>query len=128
MTERRVIGRPFPKGVSGNPAGKPKMAKDLQKIRVLNQSMFTELVNKYLGMTKEQILDAVKAPETPALELMIAQVMSKAIVNGDQVRLNFLLDRIVGKVPDRVQQTVTFKDSVDSLLEEFDKLNESSPT
>ena len=126
MTEKRVIGRPFPKGVSGNPSGKPKMAKDLQTIRALNQTMFTTLVNKYLGMTKDQILEAVRAPETPALDLMVAQIMSKAIVNGDQQRLNFLLDRIVGKVPDKVQQTVTFKDSVDSLLEEFDKLDESS--
>lgn len=100
-------GRPFPKGVSGNPLGKPKMAVELQKIRALNQTTFTATVNKFLSMTKDEVKAASKDPSTPVLELMVASVMSKAIEAGDQQRLNFLLDRIVGKVPDKVSLNVS---------------------
>ena len=120
--------KPWPKGVSGNPRGAGLIGEDIRKARQLTASKFTEITTKYLGMTKEQLIEATKAPGTPALELMVAQIMSKAIINGDQTRLNFLLDRLIGKVPDKVIQATFVTDSVEHLLEEYDKLNEPSAT
>ncbi len=40
---------------------------------------------------------------------MMASIVSKAIIQGDTQRLDFLLNRLVGKVVDQVSITVTPK-------------------
>lgn len=60
--------------------------------------MFEQLCNKYLSMSKDEIDTARKDPKLTMLEVMIVSVIHKAIVHGDQKRLDFLLDRLIGKV------------------------------
>lgn len=115
----------FKKGQSGNPSGRPKMPRELLEAKRLTQAKFIELTNKYLHKTKEEIAASAKDPATPALEIMIASIIGRAITQGDHQRLNFILDRMVGKVADKVEQHVVNHDSVESLLEEWDRLDAS---
>ena len=64
-----------------------------------------EAMYKYLSYTKEDIVKATRSVKTKALDLAILSIIHKAIVHGDTQRLDFLLNRTIGKVPERVQQT-----------------------
>ena len=53
----------------------------------------------------------MKDPNTKALELLIGKIMAEAISKGDHMRMNFILDRMIGKVKDVVEQTIIEKPS-----------------
>lgn len=106
-TEQRITamprGKPFPKGKSGNPAGRPKIHKEINRIRSLTLARYVELVNKYISMEPKEIEVAMKAPGISVLEIYIAKIIHKGIQGGDTQRLEFLLGRLIGKVPDKIQ-------------------------
>lgn len=43
-------------------------------------------------------MDRIQQKKLPAIELIIASIIHKAVIWGDQVRLNFLLERLIGQV------------------------------
>lgn len=75
-------------------AGYPQ---DLRDARALTKAKLQGLLNKHLWYTKEQAKAVVLDPETPMLEILIASIVNKAIVLGDDKRMNFILDRLIGK-------------------------------
>jgi len=89
----------FKKGQSGNPGGCPKMSPEAKAARKLTQSRFAELASTCLNLTKEQLAQKIQDPKTTALDLMIMKVIQHSINKGDQMRLSFILDRLIGKVP-----------------------------
>lgn len=94
---------PFVKGNKCNPHGRPKLTDEERMARILNRIAFERICNQYLHLSKDELEDIVRRKETPVIELMVASVVIKAIKSGDQHRLNFLLDRLIGKVPERVE-------------------------
>lgn len=93
----------FKPGQSGNPNGRPKLPDDIRQIRKVNKTEIERVMNKFLSMTKSEISQLVNDQDTPALEIMLASIIVKATTHGDHQRLNFILDRLVGKVKDVVQ-------------------------
>lgn len=92
----------FQKGQTGNPKG-TILPKDLAQAKTLNKRMTLEIFNKCIFMTLEQLNMRLKDPTTCAIELAICRVLVKAIELGDDRRINFLLDRLVGKVTEKVE-------------------------
>lgn len=91
---KKTGGRDFKKGVSGNPGGSPKIPDDLKEARKLSRIEMERVLNRYIHMTKSEIIRAAQDPLTPALELMIASLISKGTNEGDYRRISFLLDRL----------------------------------
>lgn len=85
-----------PTGVNGRPTWQS---------RRLNQIRVAEILNEAVKLTKQQLIERCNNPETPALELMICHIIKEAINNGDHTRLNFLFDRLVGKVKEHVEHS-----------------------
>jgi hypothetical protein len=100
---RKTGGRNWKKGETGNAKGAPKVPEDIKEARRLNGPEFDRIANKLLAMTKAEIVKIVNEPTTPSLDLIVASVIHKAIIEGDAKRLDYLLCRTIGKVVQPVQ-------------------------
>jgi len=94
------------KGQSGNPNGRPKLPGDLWRARGLNQLEFERTVNQFLFQDREYLNRILNDPKTTAFELLIGQMITMAIKQGDFQRLNFLMDRILGKAKETIDHNV----------------------
>lgn len=100
------IGKPFEKG---NKFGKghPPVPEDVKDLRLIHRDEFTRRANKYLTMNVKDLREALNSQEAEALDVMVCMVIYKTIKEGCHHRLNFLLERIIGKVKDP-KRTVNF--------------------
>lgn len=86
-----------------NPLGAGAHNKDLKAIRRLTYDDLADLGSMILAgdlMTLEFVMDDARAT---VLHKWFASIALKAIAKGDVAALSVLLDRIVGKTPDRLQ-------------------------
>lgn len=90
----------FEKGKSGNPAGRPPMPKPIQKLRKVSRDKIAKLCDKLTKIPIDEVERIYANPKTSSLESMLAGVISKAVRDKDQIALNALFDRMVGKVKD----------------------------
>lgn len=95
----------FKKGQSGNPSGRPKIGADLTKLNHLTKQKLITILNTFINMTRDEIAERLQDPKATMLEMAVGHIIAKAAKEGDTMRLNFLFDRIVGKVTDVVEQT-----------------------
>lgn len=98
MPKQKTGGKDWEPGQSGNPRGRPRVPKELKGIKALSPNLLGKLITKYGGMDRDKLRLKAADPRTPALDLMIISIITKAIKDGDYTRLNFLLDRTIGKV------------------------------
>lgn len=105
MLRVKTGGRDFKKGQSGNPNGRPKMPKELREAKRMRKTEFIGLLVKYLGHTLEELGAAKKDKKTPAIDRIVIAIVLNAIKHGDYKRLDFLMDRIIGKVQAKVDMT-----------------------
>lgn len=89
----------FKPGQSGNPLGRPKAPEYLRKIASLTQIEACKLISKYGRMTMAELTLAIESKTTPVIDLAIASIFNQSILTGDYKRLEFLLDRAIGKAP-----------------------------
>lgn len=80
-------GTRWRKGQSGNPDGRPKELTALIEARKLNRHNLEAVLNKLV---------------TPRIEEIIERVIEEALATGDPKYADFLLNRLVGKVPDKI--------------------------
>lgn len=102
----KVGGKDWKPGESGNLDGRPKIPDDIKEARKLNRITFERISNKYIWMTEAEIKAARKDPGTPMVDQAIISLLLKGIATGCHLRLNFILDRLIGKVKDEVEFTV----------------------
>ena|SRR5690242_9624082 len=91
---KRVIGRPFPKGVSGNPSGRPK------KLEI------TKIYEQILRST-----DNKKAIKDSVLSVLKSKRMATVLL------LREMAERTEGKVTQPVDMEVSGKLTLESVLE-----------
>lgn len=93
------------KGKSGNPNGRPKLSQEIKESRLFNKIEVESLLNRYMKMPISDLLKIAEDQSIPAIESVIAKVVALAAQQGDHLRFNFLLDRMIGKVKDQVEHT-----------------------
>lgn len=103
--DKKTIGRAFLPGQSGNPKGRPKLPRELREAMKMTKAQFTELLVKYLSFSLGELLLINKQENTAALDRIVISVITNAIKKGDQQRLDFLMNRIIGKVKDEIDHT-----------------------
>lgn len=117
MKGKKSGGKNWKPGQSGNPNGRPLLPGDIKESRKFNAIEATRIITRYLCMTALEIAAAVENPNTTAMELVLAKVIVEAGKTGDYQRLNFLFDRTIGKVSDKLKVTLP-KPTVIKLIDE----------
>lgn len=115
--KKALIGKPFQKGVSGNPNGRPKLPPEVLEARKYTRSQVELSLSRLLGKTREELQSISRDPLASALDLTVVSILSKAIQQGDSHRLDFLLNRIIGPVKAEIDLTVHPKPTI---IERFD--------
>lgn len=100
-------GRDWKPGQSGNPNGRPSLPDDVRSAISLNKVEFVRIADGLMSLTEEQLLAKIEDRKTSALELMVAKVITRAIWKGDHKRLDFLLTRTIGRVPQPKEEEST---------------------
>lgn len=102
----------FKKGQSGNPSGRPKMPSDIIEGRKFNQIEVARIFNRFVNYSYEDLKAVMNSPTSTTMELIIGKIMGEAIRTGDHMRMNFILDRMIGKVKDVVEHTGEIKNEI----------------
>ena len=95
----------FQKGGSGNPKGRMQMPEPIKQAQRMDKITFATLLHKFMHMDRELIMERLKDPKATMIELIVAKIVSESFNKADHMRLNFLLDRLIGKVKDEVEIT-----------------------
>lgn len=115
----------FKRGENGYQKTVPK---DLQEARKLTKVEIELILNKYLHMQIGELMAQVKDPMKPTLEVLVMSVLITAIKKGDHDKLNFVFDRLIGKVKDNVDHTIKLSfheqcvDFIESIEAKYDRI------
>jgi hypothetical protein len=102
---KKTGGRDFQPGQVTNPNGRPKVPDDIRETRKLDQFELERMMNRFLDLTADELTSEIKSGKLKGKELIIATIISKAIVFGDQKRFEFILNRLIGKVTENIKHT-----------------------
>lgn len=118
----KSVGRPFEKG-------HPQLAKNMVKgntyamtqehnlIRKLTVKSTLEMIQKFSAMTIPEIEAYIKTPEITVMEAAFCRTMIDVINTGDHSKLDFILNRSIGRVKEKVEHHLP-KPSVVKLIGE----------
>jgi hypothetical protein len=97
----------FKPGQSGNPAGKPKceVTADIKTLQELSRGFVETKIAFAMQRTIEQLIEVYKDPESQSIDVAISSIMLKS-AKGDYKALNFLFDRVIGKVADKIEMNL----------------------
>lgn len=93
--KRAPLPHAFTPGQSGNPGGRPKKPQELKDATPTEIKL---LIWRLWKMRRDELHAFISDPATPAGELHMASVLAKGIKEGDPVRLDYLLNRLIGRV------------------------------
>jgi len=100
LTEK--VDRKFVKGNVGGP-GRPRIPIADKLATIMTQKEFARISLKFSTLTKEEIRDLYQDPDSTALETAMAKIWHVAMAKGDEKKMEFLLNRMIGKVKDVVK-------------------------
>ncbi len=98
-------GRDFGPGNNANPNGRPKIPEDIKKIRKLTSKEVTRM-GHILMSTPNDLKDILSDEGATVLSHWIAKICVMGLKQGSPRELNELLNRLIGKVSERVEVTL----------------------
>lgn len=93
----------FKPGHKGGP-GRPKDPPDIKSAKMLNKLEFERLLNRFLHTQYSDLLAYLTAKQGTIMELAIAKIALKAYEQADTGKMAYLTERLIGKVPEVVEQ------------------------
>ena len=82
----------------GNPLGKPRLPAELSLAKKLSKEFVRVKLTEMLQKPMHELVDICQDYDMNAIDCWLAKIIVMGVTTGDQVRLNFMFDRIIGKV------------------------------
>jgi len=95
---------PFRKGDVNYKGGRKKLSKEALAAKAISQEEFVKTASRMFLMTPQAICDEVNHPLTNSLTCLIGTMIVKAIDEADDRRASFVLERVIGKVADKLPE------------------------
>jgi hypothetical protein len=99
---KRVRGIPFKKGVSGNPNGRPTITPEVKALRKITNQSLEEIGDLILSGDRPKLQEIASSNTEPAIRVAYAKATLNAMVKGDLSTLEIILNRVVGKVREKL--------------------------
>ena len=99
--------KPFPKGTSGNPNGRPRKFVSLLASQGYTRSEINDTLQAMMSMTLEELAEVYKDPKATILEKTVANAMKKSLEKGTLYSLETLLSRVYGQPKQEVAASIT---------------------
>jgi len=96
---KKTGGRNF---LPGNP-GRPKTDPNVRLIKRLTTDKIIEGISRIVHMTVDELKQLATNPQATGLELALGKILVEAIKTGDHQRIEFLMNRTVGKVTEKIE-------------------------
>ena len=90
MSDKRNSNGTFQED-NGFGQGRPRIPQDIRDARKLNRTEVERVINEMLSWSLEKLLAFCKDGENTVFECLVASILAKAIHQGDQQRLDFVL-------------------------------------
>lgn len=89
-----------------NPKGRPSGTSHIPKeVKQYNSKIISEIMSKYITMDAAELEKIISDKSLPVIDIIIARILATSIQKSDSIRFNFILERMIGKVPDRIDHT-----------------------
>jgi hypothetical protein len=92
----------FKPGQSGNPKGRPPLTPEEKAVRKITNEALEEIADLILSNDKPSLLTIAASQTDPAIRVIYAKAAVNAMSKGDVPTLELILNRLVGKAPDKV--------------------------
>ena len=100
---------------------------DVRDARKINKVQVEQILNQYLNLPFGELQAAIRDPTKTTMEVLVMSILIQAIKKGDHDRLNFVLDRLIGRVKNNVSfdiQTKSFHEQAVDYIESIDAKSE----
>jgi hypothetical protein len=99
--------KPFEKGQSGNPNGRPRKYVTLLVDQGYKRSEINDTIQNMMAMTVDELKQVWDNPKATILEKTIASAMRKSIEKGTLYSLETLLSRVYGMPKQEVAASIS---------------------
>jgi hypothetical protein len=97
--------KPFEKGESGNPNGRPKKYVSALKEQGYKNSEINDCILVMISMDLDELKEVWQNPRATILEKTIANALRKSLEKGSLYSIEVLLSRAVGKPKESIDHT-----------------------
>jgi hypothetical protein len=87
----------------GHGVGRPTSPPEIKAAAKLSMDEARAKLTEYLKLSMPELEAAMKDRTKEAMDLWIIRIVLLGIKNGDHIRLNFMFDRLIGKVTEKVE-------------------------
>jgi len=98
-------GRDIKKGQVLNPNGRPKIPEHLKGDK-LTQAKVERIISAFSEMSSADLAIHLMQADTPMIERVIGAIYQKALDKGDFNSLDFIFNRSIGKVTEKIQHSL----------------------
>lgn len=90
MSDKRNANGTFQEGHDYG-QGRPRIPQDIRDARKLNRTEVERVINNMLSWSLKELKDFCQDADNTVFECLVASILAKAIHQGDQQRLDFVL-------------------------------------